>query len=123
MDLTKLTDQEKSVMLARAMGGGENTFKWWTIEFAKEGDIYTHAIPADLVVNFYDPANMALAWRVLNWAASQREYRQEWSGWMIDCIDANELVEKPAVAQRAWLDHILEMAIEAGIVELTHELD
>ena len=70
-----------------------------------------------LCVDLYDPANMALAWRVLNWAAAHGittqinvVYQYKKGDWarMIDL--------SPADAQRAWLDYILRKAIEAGMV-------
>jgi|GEM_PF-6697253 len=58
----KLTDQQKSVMLARAMG--------WEVQeiVGLDADIFA---PPDIWViagSLYYPANMALAWLVLNWA-------------------------------------------------------
>ena len=70
-----------------------------------------------LCVDLYDVANMALAWRVLNWAAAHGittqinvVYQYKKGDWarMIDL--------PPADAQRAWLDYILRKAIEAGMV-------
>ena len=70
-----------------------------------------------LCVELPDPANMALSWRVLNWAAAHGittqinvVYQYKKGDWarMIDL--------PPADAQRAWLDYILRKAIEAGMV-------
>jgi hypothetical protein len=67
--------------------------------------------------NLFDPAKMALAWRVLNWA---EDYAHDTStklhlGWM-GFLPESLFQMKPADAQRAWLDKILELAIEAGMV-------
>lgn len=74
----------------------------------------------DLVPDFYDPANMALAWTVLNWINTwdQNKYWTQYTsfwGWWSDAelwqIDGNS-------AQRKWLDRVLELAIEAKLVKL-----
>jgi len=68
--------------------------------------------------NLYDPANMALAWRVLNWAnewmanGGARDF-PDFCDDILRCLDA---ASPPAAAQRAWLDKILSLAIEAGMI-------
>ena len=119
MNLEDMSDQEKSVMLAKAMG--------WEIV---PHPIYSDDSPLfkipnskewgwELDDNFYDQMNMALAWRVLNWLgiwdqnSQWTQYTQFWGWW-----DQNDLwLTSPADAQRLWLDKILSLAIEAGIVE------
>ena len=128
-DISKMTDQEKSVMLAKAMG--------WVQQVRHYGDesqvfiggetvaiVDTDLIPADglpeyyFMPNLYDPANMVLAWRVLNWARVNDAIFEL-------AIDNHELgdhffewaSESPADAQRLWLDKILELAIETGIID------
>ena len=95
MNIEGMTDQEKSVLLDRARG---HSFTFYDL---------------------YDPANMALAWRVLNWRFGKaRAYKTivvEFDKWWDSCVIWDK---SPAAAQRAWLDKILELAIEAGIVEL-----
>ena len=83
--------------------------------------------------SLYDPANMALAWRVLNWATVDKalaEFHAWWGDtttepiWFIvgQHFNGVEIIKKPAAeAQRLWLDKILELAIEAGLVELEEE--
>ena len=153
MNIDEMSAQEKSVMLAKAMG--------WSIEHhdsedSQTGKIYyiswisdsngtpikwsyddgtiEWSIPAfkpfwkEFRFNFYNPADMALAWRVLNWAwnqdhkANNTVFENEvhhgcvvWS-WVLDLILDGDL--PPVDAQRTWLDKILSLAIEAGIVEL-----
>jgi hypothetical protein len=86
-----------------------------------------HEAIAKAIGNLYDPENMALAWRVLNWAAKKFHYGDSYSaGYRIDDWIMDEPIVKgdgayniwdlpPAEAQRAWLDKILELAIEAGL--------
>lgn len=74
------------------------------------------------VKNLYDPANMALAWRVLNWwydyiATTDNEAVDPEDGF----FDVGKLMhgvwaQPPADAQRAWLDKILTLAMAAGMV-------
>ena len=108
--MQEMSDQEKSVLLAKAMG--------WTVRdiVGLPADIFA---PPDIWVragSLYDPANMALAWRVLNWIGTQG----------LDDIMASWFQEfgcihiQPSLAQRLWLDKILELAIEAGLVEVEH---
>ena len=100
MRIDELSDGQKTVMLAKLAG--------------MTPDVMNSGV---LCVDLYDPANMALAWRVLNWAAAHGittqinvVYQYKKGDWarMIDL--------PPADAQRAWLDYILRKAIEAGMV-------
>lgn len=69
---------------------------------------------------------MFLAWRVLNWAMEQKfainescTFDQELWDFLSDVgLDEKEGIYEfpPAAAQRAWLDKVLELAIEAGKV-------
>ncbi len=121
MNINELDDVQKSAALLRLCGWRRDgrelysndkliyTFPMYSIE----GE-YIHAYEFQFIANLYDPANMALAWRVLNWAV------------MSDELDsANVLTEllihycavSPAIASIAWLDKILSLAIEAGMVK------
>ena len=100
MRIEELSDEQKTAMLAALAG--------------MTPDVMNSGV---LCVDLYDPANMALAWRVLNWAAAHGittqinvVYQYKKGDWarMIDL--------PPADAQRAWLDYILRKAIEAGMV-------
>lgn len=115
--MDKLTDQEKSVMLARLCG--------WVVSIAMPGtkyesaSIYTHY--GERCSNLYDTKNMALAWRALNWAASQGITTQIHVIYQYKKGDWARMIDlAPADAQRAWLDYILRKAIEAGMVENGH---
>ena len=119
MDISKMSDQEKSVLLAKAMG--------WKTPLRKDMDD-----PKPLIIppegdgilwadSLYDPVNMALAWRVLNWAYTSlpvwkhEKYLtegQQWESWFVRNIELGE-----PNAQRLWLAKILELAIETGIIE------
>jgi hypothetical protein len=111
--IDKLTPEQKSVLLAKAMG-----LEIKTLDF-KDDTFFV--VPKDWGMewewyeDFYDSANMALAWRVLNWA---HEQNPTWD-WMALTLKA--LRSGPADAQRLWLDKTLELAIDAGIVELESE--
>ena len=86
---------------------------------------WRHRMPVDeawkFFPNLYDPANMALAWRVLNWAYNflddqgRETFLRDW--WR----SLNLFIESPADAQRAWLDKILSLVIEAGMVDAAAE--
>ena len=110
---------DKSVLLAKAMG--------W--EFTQDAiipwqDGEEHVL-VDLPLDLYAPENMALAWRVLNWADTILWYHSEpnvfkWSKGDVfqEWWDMKTIFGlPPAEAQAAWLDKILELAIEAGLVE------
>lgn len=81
-----------------------------------------------------EPLHMPLAWRVLNWATSTIAQKKEqamslndmdlWCYWREGEVGLREimgLAQKlgPADAQRAWLDKILSLAIEAGRLNAT----
>jgi len=103
--MCEMSDTDKSVLLARARG-------WSSI-----GDtIFTPKRPSGLYSsfkNFYDPANMALAWDTHIWAIYDSPFGIEYLSWM---LHKSFLAKKDA--QHLWLDKILELAIDAGLVEV-----
>lgn len=102
--MDKLTDEEKTIVLAKLAG--------------LEPEIESNGV---VCVDLYDPASMALAWRVLNWAASQGITTQIHVIYQYKKGDWARMIDlAPADAQRAWLDYILRKAIEAGMVESGH---
>ena len=129
--IDKMTDQEKSVLLSQLCG--------WLKQYENEGnawgftpgggldDYYSHLCtllnykPEHVTPNLYDPANMALAWRVLNWATEELPgkpgIRQKLFA-ILWTEDGEDLLygQEPATAQRRWLDKILTLAIEAGLI-------
>ena len=93
MDVSKLSDQEKSVLLARAVG---------------------KPLSSSLFHNLYNPTNMALAWRCLRWVSQGYEdWRAEFQEWFAST--AFELMGEEH-AQRIWLDRIFALAIDAGLI-------
>jgi hypothetical protein len=81
--------------------------------------------------NLYSAGYMMFAWMVLNWATTQCVtvkvqkgggddiWQEPWTTFIDDEINGKYEVYRmaPADAQRAWLDKILEMAIDAGMIE------
>lgn len=139
MDISELSEQQKSVMLARAMGWeygivGDDVGHGIATMRDSKGDMiwledfeYPAAYPYK---NLYDPANMALAWGVLNWAWNQtgqhdndpldERQSQEWI-LKIDQVLCDYWCDDPAKAQAVWLDLVLELAIKAGLVPAEEE--
>lgn len=140
--MTEMTDQEKSVVLARLCGWlvTDEYFHSYHPPNGKGASVnhtkgYTAAQLFDkpLCMTLYAPANMSLAWRVLNWALSHNkdagdEFENLWVYPFGDEIFAfmyaiaqsgsgrSVLELPPADAQRAWLDKIIKLATEAGMV-------
>ena len=125
MEQEDITDGEKSVLLAKAMG--------WIMDDSTEPmdwrDEKGEEIPMTLVANimskgyavgfsFYDPANMALAWRIHLWALKVKRNNiksRYWDWWNLAFVWGNP------DAQRLWLDKILDLAIEAKLVEVKND--
>jgi hypothetical protein len=110
--MNDMSDQEKSVLLAKV---AQLEIEYEPIVLM--GLVQTHTRKETIeyfVPDLYDPTNMYLAWRVHLWALEARGIRNPyWNFW----------ANSPYVwiledAQRLWLDKILELAIEAGIVEV-----
>ena len=104
MQVDNMNDEEKSVLLAKAM--------------APEDGVFDHTL------NLYDPANMALAWGVAGFAMEQTSAWNAPGGYAM-AYDFQEwwVCEiEPGLpdAQRLWLDKVLSLAIEAGLVEVEH---
>ena len=102
MDISDLTKHEKSVLLAKAMGN-------------PLGLAQSPSLREFYPVNLYDPINMALAFQAVRWFGD-RGYDDLLNYWF------NEhflLMEE--TMQQQMLDKILELAAEAGLVELEQE--
>lgn len=134
---------EASVMLARLCGWltTDNAFHNYRPPGSEGGSVnHKRGYPATSIFKpipnglgcrtLYDPANMALAWRVRGWfhkLAREEQEREKYNtelwwelcAWEMNLtFKGNHLVEMlPQVAQRAWLDKILQLAIEAGMLE------
>ncbi len=136
MTITDMTEHEKSVMLARLCG-------WRIISQQQASGVYhqkivdsngndlgmkllgasvhpRHVELNERKFNLYDPANMALAWRVLNWAISIEfgagaELHQGIKD-MVNWLMPAWATKSPPVAQASWLDEILKLAIETRLI-------
>lgn len=111
--VVEMTDKDKSILLAHLMG--------------RAGMEYHHLYcPADkpvdkwnFIPDLYSPANMALAWRVLNWAyfnpGEKRVFHNKFMRW-VDIRGWNTLISfDPSSAQRIWLDKVVEVALDTGM--------
>ena len=126
-----MTEQEKSVMLARLCG--------WQVEtkpssFAPDSTVAfvynSNGEPImrdtltgnESMLDLYRPGYMTLAWKCIEWVTTPPK-TLEMAGAALNARfaywwDANHLwAETAADAQRLWLDKILSLAIEAGLVE------
>ena len=109
MKIDELSDEQKTIMLARLCG-------WNTVQYGSKTWVTCQDEPFS-TTNLYQPIFMLLAWRVLNWAIENLPK-------FMRIIEENFLligvlpyfIIPPAEAQRAWLDRILSLAIEAGMV-------
>ena len=110
MRIDELSDQEKTVMLARLCG--------WDIKSDGGRTWVTCQDEAYSTTNLYQPIFMLLAWRVLNWAIENLPKFMRTIEENFLCIGVLPYFGiTPENAQRAWLDRILSLAIEAGMVE------
>ena len=104
MQVEGMNDQEKSMALLDAIGE-----HWLTSPFGMG------------CIDLYLPANMALAWRVHLWAIGGNDIWQEYNHFCKENLTHNSMIAPfwcfPD-AQRLWLDEILSMLIEAGLVEV-----
>ena len=120
--ISKMSDQEKSVLLARAMRLKIVPHPVY------DDDEPLITIPDEwehewkLVDDFYHPTVMALAWRCHLWMIAKERAeikppfllsQSPYTFWFRLSTGPSESAD----AQRRWLDKILELAIEAGIIE------
>jgi hypothetical protein len=113
--IDEMTDQEKSVMLARLMG--------WPVQ--EDGWIYPDNYTVSLrdlyaIDQYGNPKRFALAWRVLNWfkgleagSLPEKPFFYSWGKFE----ESMKLNLNAADSLHLWLDTVLETAIEAGLVE------
>lgn len=132
MNIDKMSDEQKSVMLAKLCGWSffeHMQYYYYLLVDAYDNELaylpdYYNEFENDGNgrPNLYDPANMSLAWKCIEWvtappktlkmseAALNTKFGYWWQG--------NAMwAETAADAQRAWLDKILSLAVEAGMVE------
>lgn len=140
MNLNEMGEQEKSVALARLCGWRIDNIPtstgaaWMRVLCDENGNDLGLRPPfgggiekrhVDLkptkLFNLYDPANMALAWRVGVWAGNNlpndaiSKLNDLWL--RRDTYPYEVFMWYEPEAQRLWLDKILELAIEAGMTE------
>ncbi len=125
-EIDDLTDHEKSMLLAKVM-----ELETFVDDFGKTWINFpgTTKVATDLYLEIH----IALAWRVLNWASEQGHdiddysYPYYFAQGVEELFDTDVEIEHqiwakpPADAQRLWLDKILELTIEAGLVKLEEE--
>ena len=92
INIDEMSDRQKSEKITQAMTG-------------LDGNINL------IYQNLYKPENMALAWRVLIYFAGLG-YDDAIEMWF-----SSESICVRETAQRLWLDKILEIAIEAGMIK------
>lgn len=113
MNINEMSEQEKSIKLAKLCG-------WEISEVDEQMRVWIKAEDCPYSIkNLYKEEVMFLAWRVLNWANENQcilDYWQETT-----CFEHEMFVGwfelTPINAQKRWLDKILKIAIEAGLVE------
>lgn len=127
---TEQGQREASVMLARLMPDWQVVVDHNIIWIDIPGESYRIRDEFTL----YHPAFMALAWRVLNWALDKFQqiekgllphsnmpftYDMKWRQSVVGkaTLERALFTMPPAEAQHAWLDKILELANEAGMLE------
>ena len=126
MNIETMTEQKKSIALFDLM-------KWrkeWAdihsmvlLDSDGRGVGYRLMKSGEEMPNLYDADNMALAWRVLNWASEKNSIYPKFMGWWfrqdsdLDMLGGYLFDISPIDAQRAWLDKVLSLAIEANLIE------
>ena len=117
--IDKLSDQEKSDLLFRLTGWVETTLYFSEEEATVPGWGNYETMEVIERLDLYNPLHMALAWRVLNWAIGDPSFGHDVDHWLWNDGLGYDLPNlPPADAQRQWLDKILTLAIEAGIVDI-----
>lgn len=130
MNIGKLTTQQKSVLLAGLVDTWEVVERVDYARVCNKGKVGPCLFEMHKNHNFYtvdsdgNPHLMGWAWRILNWGLSMNSplYPDDPPGasyvWArIRYVMNQSLDHEPAVAQTAWLDEIIELAIAAGLVE------
>lgn len=130
MNLNELSDQEKSVMLGKAMG-------WRVLETGPskiicvpvEGQVELippntgHHVPEEFPIrNLYDPANMALSYRLMPWVNEQMANGLDRPDDFDNIINAfNDFHLSVEKWLRGWLDAIYLMVEDGAIEEFVDE--
>lgn len=125
MKIDELIDSEKSVMIAKLCGWAivkEETESWGPEYLIKDtngnvfdGSVFNQESQKWTFPDLYHIKNFALAWRVLNWVWESPIWHS-YAIWKIERMGRSFETMSPDQAQRRWLDKILELAIEEGLV-------
>ena len=122
-----MTDQEKSVLLAKAMGLDVDAFPptdsiWQRIWLLDEWHWNS-----EWITDFYARYNFELVWRVLNWGYTQHDRMivvidgpdvpLAYWGWRINNLLWSAARMEADKAVRHILDGIFDLAVNAGIIE------
>lgn len=126
--VSDFTKQEKSLLFARVM-----EWETKTHEVVVGGWLFRPDASHRWVSNLYDPANMHLAWRVLNWGYTQHDRMivvvdgpdvpLAYWGWRINNLLWSAARMKANKAARHILDGIFDLAIKAGQLKLQENDD
>lgn len=127
-----MTEQEKSVILAKLCEWETEIYqeyrRYYVVIRSKKEVLLNHQLDVflapDLGIreffhNLYNPTNMALAWRVLNWTMGieKSNFRDRLNGSEILHNPHRNLYKlPPEKAQKEILDKILSLAIETGMI-------
>lgn len=135
MNINELTPVKKSVMLAGLIPEWEVVLVWswgdaWMVRVKDTEETLLTINMARSGLSLYsvddrgNPLFMPLAWRVLNWAdktLNRITYRLPMTYGDVFQLwweESTVFDMPPAEAQVAWLDKVLQLAIEAGLVQL-----
>lgn len=138
MNINEMTEREKSAVLLKLIGAWvkctnkQNSI--WSIMLGEKAIVsdvcpmglrsefaHAHHVMATIAPDLYDEKHMALAWRVLNWAyfnpGEKREFHDKFMRWWDYGLGRTLVSLSPEEAVIEWLDRILSLAIEAGMIE------
>lgn len=131
MNVNELTDREKSIMLAKLAGWISET-DGITTRWHSDGELiyddYCGGLLNHEPLNLYKEKQMYLAWRLLSWATNNDQPidNNKSKAYYIGYLSFGDLLHEqlelatgapPEEAQRLWLDKILELATEAGMLK------
>ncbi len=108
IDIDGLSDQRKSMLLAKVRG--------WEVQTWPNETMVSIRVPPNRkeIFDLYDSDNMAAAWQIHLWALNENAIRGEYAKWW---LFGRRRPWMEVHVQRLLLDKILELAIEVGLVE------
>ena len=128
-EINNLSDMKKSRLLSRLVLGEYPKDRcpvcgWHLKDNPSEGCVVnncsTRPTPekrADEPCNYYHPSNMSQAWQVMNWAVKNLNIPNHHFQLREMVNDISFFTQPPSEAQRVWLDKILALTIEAGMIQ------